>query len=337
MLHRLPHFNDVLAHANSIRCMLVRSGTSRLLLLDGAEIRSGKAGYEQVRRIMLGVDGHGGFGGQTSQENKVALVWPEDETGEFRYRFLQVIAHSGVVLPMECSNSASASAMLAQMSEPPERMKLEWRATNLSTGQKVELRPHPERGVARAWHVRFLATPTSRKALSGLCGTSHVRVLGQKVEMTPVMLGNLFLFTRIDPARLDPESVETIAREGMRVARTAGFSPPEGYHPKVIPYRIVSEGATRTIETASYYHGERHRSMPGSAAMALAGFLEIHGEHPPADNPQWIVRHPSGTFDVRLSLEARGGETELAWAEFTTPVQLLGWGVAALNRRSQRR
>jgi hypothetical protein len=337
MLHRLPHFNDVLAHKNSIRCMLVRSGTSRLLLLDGAEIRSGEAGYEQVRRIMLGVDGHGGYGGQTSQENKVALVWPADETGEFRYRFLQVIAHSGVVLPMECSNSASASAMLVQLSEPPEKLNSAWRATNLSTGQKVELRPYPKKGVAKAWGVRFLATASSRKALCGLCGPSHVRLFGQEVEMTPVLLGNLFLFTRIDPARLDSESAETIARKGMRVARTAGFSPPEGYHPKVLPYRIVSEGTTRAIETVSYYHGERHRSMPGSAAMALASFLEMHGEHPPTDQPQWSIRHPSGTFDVRLNFEGRRGARELAWAEFTTPVQLLGWGVAALNHQPQRR
>ena len=337
MLHRLPHFNDVLARANSIRCMLVRSGTSRLLLLDGDEVRSGKAGYDQIRRIILGVDGHGGFGGQTSQENKVALVWPEDETGEFRYRFLQVIAHSGAVLPMECSNSASASAMLAQLSEPGGRLKSEWRATNLSTGQKIELRPEPKKGVARAWRVRFLATPASRQALRGPCGTSHVRLFGQKVEMTLVLLGNLFLFTRIDPARLDSDSAEAIAREGMRAARTAGFFPPKGYHPKVIPYRILSEGAARTIETASYYHGERHRSMPGSAAMALSGFLEIHGEHPPTDNPQWNIRHPSGTFDVRLGLAARQGAMELKWAEFTTPVQLLGWGVAALNRRQHKR
>jgi hypothetical protein len=35
MLHRLPHFADVLSREDSIRCMLVRSGTSRLLLLDG--------------------------------------------------------------------------------------------------------------------------------------------------------------------------------------------------------------------------------------------------------------------------------------------------------------
>jgi hypothetical protein len=81
MLHKLPHFGDVLAGKNSIRCMLVRSGTSRLLVLDGTEIRPGKAGHDQVRRIMLGADGHGGYGGQTSQQNKVTLVWPEDESG----------------------------------------------------------------------------------------------------------------------------------------------------------------------------------------------------------------------------------------------------------------
>lgn len=337
MLHKLPHFSDVLAHKNSVRSMLVRSGTSRILVLDGTELRSGNAGRDQVRRIMLGADGHGGYGGQTSQQNKVVLVWPVDKSGRFRFRFLQVNAHSGAVLPMECSNSASASAMLAQLGGHRGRPRSMWRATNLSTGQKIELRPKPGTGLAKAWHVRFLASPETRKALSGLGGSRHVRVLGERVEMTPVALGNLFLFTRIDPNQINGNSAETIARAGMRAARATGFSPPVGYHPKVIPYRIAPNGSRRTVETASYYHGELHRSMPGSAAMALASFLEMHSPHPGGKHPRWSVHHTSGTFDVRLGIDASGRTTKLAWAEFTTPVALLGWGVLALHRRQRGR
>lgn len=336
MLHELPHFSDVLARANSIRCMLVRSGTSRLLVLDGTEVRRGQAGHDQVRRIVLGADGHGGFGGRSSQENKVALVWPADEEGCFRFRFLQVIAHSGAVLPMECSNSASASAMLAQLSSRPRTRISVWQAVNLSTGQRVELRPQHQTGVAKAWRVRFLATPESRRALTGLGETHRLRPFGKHVRITPVLLGNLFLFTEVDPARVDGKSAEAIARAGMHAARAKGFSPPEGYHPKVIPYRVSSDGSKRVIEAASYYHGERHRSIPGSAAMALAGFVEMHDTAAHGRRPRWSVRHTSGTLEVRLGIDGEGGETKLAWAEFTTPVQLLGWGVAALNRRSRR-
>lgn len=333
MLHDLPHFSNLLAHKNAVRCMLVRSGTSRLLVLDGSEIRSGNAGHDQVRRIMLGADEHGGYGGRTSQENKVALVWPQDEDGRFRFRFLQVIAKSGAVLPMECSNSASASAMLAQLSQSQTTDIRMWQATNLSTGQRIELRPQPEVGVANAWHVRFLTTPKSRVGLNGLGGTRKIRVLQQRVEMTPVLLGNLFLFTEIDPALLDADSAELIAQAGMRAARSEGFCPPDGYHPKVIPYRVLPEGAGRHITTASFYHGERHRSMPGSAAMALASFLETKSRPSGAARPRWKVRHPSGFFDVRLCVDVDSRAPQVLWAEFTTPVQLLGWGVAALNRR----
>jgi hypothetical protein len=335
MLHRLPHFADVLSREDSIRCMLVRSGTSRLLLLDGVEVRPGKAGHDQVRRIMLGSDGHGGYGGRSSQENKVALVWSGVESGTFRFRFLQVIAQSGAILPMECSNSASASAMLAQLGDDVGRPISMWKATNLSTGQKIELRPEPGPRIAKAWRVRFLASPASREALAGLGGPCHVRVLGQRVEITPVALGNLFLFTKIDPTRLDSASSEIIARAGMQAARAAGFAAPEGYHPKVIPYRITST-SSREVETASYYHGELHHSMPGSAAMALAAYLEMHESRSRGKSARWRIQHTSGSLEVRLGIEAGRGDFRLAWTEFSTPVGLLGWGVADLPRRLRR-
>jgi hypothetical protein len=247
-----------------------------------------------------------------------------------------VIAATGAVLSMECSNSASASAMLTQMGTDPDRPRSQWKATNLSTGQKIELRPEPDSGVANAWRVRFLATRASREALAGLGGTHEIQVLGQRVEMTPVALGNLFLFTRIHPAGLDGTVAEEIARVGMHAARAAGFSAPEGYHPKVIPYRVTADGSQRVVEAASYYHGELHHSMPGSAAMALAAFLEMHNPQLRRGRPHWSVRHTSGAFDVRLGIEADRGGLELAWTEFTTPVRLLGWGVAALPRRKPR-
>lgn len=331
MLHELPLFNDQLARANSIRCMFVRSGTSRVLLLDGAAIRAGKAGHDQVRRIMLGADGHGGFGGMTSQDNKVALVCSGEEAGTFRFRCLQVVAESGAVLPMECSNSAAASAMMAQLSGRRDGQAV-WRATNLSTGQKVELRPDSPRGIARSWSIRFLADANYRKKLLGWGRARRVQLPDREVEVAPVLLGNLFLFTDIAPDLLDEESLATIAKVGMGAAREAGWKFPENYHPKVIPYRLLGDRSAREVETAGFYHGERHRSMPGSAAMALASFLELRGDYPKERRPQWTVRHTSGAFDVRLGVEASGGDKEIFWAEFTTPVRLLGWGVALDGR-----
>ncbi|GEM_PF-6153303 len=332
MFHNLPHFSNRLAEANSIYCMLVRSGTSRVLLLDGSEIRSGKAGHDQIRSIMLGSDGHGGFGGMTSQDNKVALVWPANCDGSFRFKFLQVVAESGAVLPMECSNAASASALMAQLSGQDSARSI-WKATNLSTGQKMELRPGSREKIAKTWKIRFLAARDSNRALQGLGKGASVQINGNKVEITPVLLGNLFLFTNVAPELLDKESSTLIAREGMKAATKAGWIPPKDYHPKVIPYRVISDGAQRAVETASYYHGELHRSMPGSAAMALASFLEIRRGNTGGSQPQWNVRHTSGSFEVTLGMDTSSKFRKVSWSEFKTPVRLLGWGVALLDSR----
>jgi hypothetical protein len=310
--------------------MLVRSGTSRVLLLDGTEIRSGKAGLEQIRRVMLGADDCGGYGGRTSQDNKVAIVWPVDEDGYFRYKFFQVVAQSGAILPMECSNSASASAMMAQLSTHPDRHHELLRATNLSTGQRVELRPNSPEGVASAWHIRFMADKASHDALARRGNSFRVSYRGRTIQISHVFLGNLFLFSEIPPNELDTELAGIIAKEGLNAARDAGLTHPEDYEPKVIPYH-VPDASARAVHAASIYHGELHRSMPGSAAMALAGFLELRGA-PTRRNPsRWTVRHSSGAFEVRMEFSHVEGERQLAWSEFTTPVRLLGWGVAALE------
>ena len=213
--------------------MLVRSGTSRLVILDGDHILPGVRGHTEVLRIMLGADRHQGLGGPTLQDNKVALVWAEPEPAQFRFRFLQVIPSTGAVLPMECSNSSSAAAMLAQLGGHHRGRESRWRAVNLSTGQKIELRPNRDDDVADAWTVRFLASPLTRRALAGLTGDQRVRLRGRTVTFRPLLLGNLFLFADVDPARIDAEAAAAIARVGMHVSRRAGFQPPSGYHPKV--------------------------------------------------------------------------------------------------------
>jgi hypothetical protein len=331
----IPHFSRLLSHVPSATYMLVRSGTSRLIIIDGRHLRPGASGREEVRRIMLGADGHRGLGGPTLQDNKVALVWAEPEPAHFRFRFLQVIPSSGAVLPMECSNSASAAAMLAQLGGHHRGRESRWCAVNLSTGQRIELRPNRDHDLADAWAVRFVTSPRARRALAGLTGDHRVRSRGRTICFRPVLVGNLFLFADVDPADVDAAAIDAIARVGMQVARRAGFRPGRGYHPKVVPYRVVSTGARPAVRTASYYHGERHRSFPGSAAMALCAFLAgTHGDDAPALG-QWRVRHPSGVMEVELGFDTDHRRPRLAWTEFTTPVSLLAWGAAALPWREE--
>ncbi len=329
----LPHFSRLMEDVPAATFMLVRSGTSRLVVLDGRQIRPGAHGHKEVLSIMVGSDGHGGLGGPTLQDNKVVLVWPKAELATFCFRFLQVVPSTGAVLPMECSNSSSASAMLAQLGGHHRGAESRWRAVNLSTGQKVELRPNSDHEIARTWAVRFLATARTRKALLGLTGDRRVKVCGEAITFRPVLLGNLFLFTRIDPARVDVETVGAIARAGMRVARKAGFNPTKGYEPKVIPYTILSKGAEPQVRTASYYHGERHRSFPGSAAMAISAFLTANETWTKQIPTRWRVLHPSGVIEVHLGVDASWRALRLLWTEFVTPVSLLSWGAVAMPWR----
>ncbi len=231
----IPHFSRLLDHVPSATYMLVRSGTSRILVIDGNHIHPGARGHKEVLRILLGHDGHGGLGGLRLQDNKVALVWSEKEPAQFRFRFLQVVPSTGSVLPMECSNSSSASAMLAQLGGHHRGQQSQWRAVNLSTGQKIELRPNSDHHIADAWTVRFLVSASTRKALAGLTGDHHVQIAGKRISFRPVLVGNLFLFSELDPESVDAHVAGVIADAGIRLARDAGFAPQPGYSPKVIP------------------------------------------------------------------------------------------------------
>ncbi|MGR8934333.1 MAG: hypothetical protein ACU837_08080 [Gammaproteobacteria bacterium] len=282
---------------------------------------------------MLGHDGHGGLGGLRLQDNKVAIVWPEKEPAQFRFCFLQVVPSTGTVLPMECSNSSSASAMLAQLGGHHRGQESQWRAVNISTGQKIELRPNSDHHIADAWTVRFLVSARTRKALAGVTGDHHVQIAGKRITFRPVLVGNLFLFSELDPETVDAHVAGIIADAGMRVARDAGFAPQPGYSPKVIPYRICSIGSRSEVHAASYYQGELHRSFPGSASMALCAFLATkYGNADPVMN-HWRICHPSGVIDVTLGFDTSRNPPKLEWTEFVTPVSLLAWGSAAMPWR----
>jgi len=332
----LPHFSTLMENVPAATFMLVRSGTSRLVVLDGSQIRPGGQGHKEILSIMLGRDRHGGLGGPTLQDNKVVLVWPEEELAKFRFRFLQVVPSTRAVLPMECSNSSSASAMLAQLGGHHRGAESQWQAVNLSTGQRIELRPNRDREIASAWAVRFLAVPGTRKALKGLTGDHRVKIRGETITFRPVLVGNLFLFASVDPERVDADMVAAIAHAGMQVARKAGFNPKLGYAPKVIPYTILSFGSQPKIRTASYYHGERHRSFPGSAAMAICAFLASTQTDVSRAPTRWRLHHPSGVIEVDLGFDTSGRVPILLWTEFVTPVALLSWGAVAMpwRRRS---
>ncbi len=135
----VPEFNKSLDQAPAARYLVVKSGTSRLVVLDGTDIRPGAEGRGEILRLMKGADGCGGLGGANSQENKVALVWPREGESSFQFRFYQVVPGENAVLPMECSNSASSAAMLASLGKHGRMSAERWKS-----GKPVD---GPENGV----------------------------------------------------------------------------------------------------------------------------------------------------------------------------------------------
>lgn len=330
----LRHFGSMLSRSPAAHYMIVNSGTSRVVVMDGSEIRRGQAGRKELLRLMIGTDGSGGLGGASLQENKIAVVWPDKKAAVFSFKFYQVLPETGRLLPMECSNSASSCAMFAQLGGYHRGKSDMWRAINSSTGQRMELRPDPGHAIPEAWRVRFLASPRSRLALKGMTEEKSVTVGRRTVRFHPVLLGNLFLFVDLDPDLIRPEIADAVAEHGMKVAYAAGFDRPD-YHPKVIPYRVAALGASGTVRAASHYCGEIHRSFPGSAAMALTSYLE--GRRLERTDPKqrtWRVHHPSGELQVNLAFSGVSRRI-LAWAEFTTPVRLLAWGSAYMPWRAE--
>lgn len=305
-----PHLLKSLRHAREIPCMIICSGTSRLVVIDGQHLPPEPEPV--LLELMLGKPY--GLGGTSSQANKVAVVQTDRARDAFTFHFYQIIHQTGRMLDdMECSNAAAASGLFARLSEVarPRQGQHLLRTTNLATGQRVMLTIPGDADIwTHPWGVRFELDKSAPERFRS-CDEPHR--LGQ-VVCHIVPHGNVFVFCQVPPEQMTGPFSEELAAQVIPLAISLGRAR-EGFLPKIIPYQVRGP---RQVAAASFFHGEEHASLPGSAAMALGLFLTLQGAV--EGNPLTVV-HPSGSIEVNVSLP------EL-YTEFSTPVKLLLHGAA---------
>lgn len=316
-----PLVTQSLRRAEEIPCMIICSGTSRLVVIGGQFL---PPPGEQRDQLLLDLM-HGkpqGLGGESSQNNKVAVVTSDCDRQAFRFHFYQVVPQTGQLFDqMECSNAAAAAGLFARLSRVarPLRGTTLIETTNTATGQHITLSIPAEGEMwKQPWGIRFhLAEAVA--AQYHLCSQATILTLadGRTVACHLIKHGNVFAFCQLPPEAMSEElAVELSDRAIERAIELGRATPP--FLPKIIPYTTIEPHQFRT---ASYFEGERHSSMPGSAAMALAllARLVLGVERPDFE----IYCGPRHQELIRVQL----GESN-EYSQFDTPVRLLLHGSA---------
>lgn len=324
-----PSITTSLRRAKEIPCMIICSGTSRLVVIDGRSLpEPGPQRNDVLLGLMLGKP-HG-LGGESSQSNKVAVVTSDPRREAFHFHFYQLIHQTGQMLDkMECSNAAAAAGLFARLSRiarPADSESL-IHTTNTATGQKITLSiPSQAEMWKHPWGVRFELAAEVSEDVRACAEPLHILVDGRELTYHIVPRGNLFVFCQIAPQLMTPELSMQIAEVASQKAVELGRAV-RPFLPKIIPYQIL-DGTH--VQAASYFEGELHASMPGSASMALALFLllvrpdDLPGQDLSA--PRFEILFKDGSMDVAVGLK----DGVATYTEFFTPVRLLMHGAAPI-------
>ena len=252
-------------------------------------------------------------------------------------RFYQIDAtRQRLLSELECSNAAAGAglfALLHRLAAPDHRGILH--ALNASTGQLMELEPPGEAPVWQGgWTVRFLhgddfSIRSFREEPFILASED-----GRRVEFWIVVRGNLFVLANVAPADAEPDLVQQLSAQGTAYAMARGIEGSRARAPKVILYEVVGfDGGEAWINARCFFQGQAHKSLPGSGAMCLSGFLALTmGEamRPEALPPEtsFHLAHPSGSLSVKVHVvESASGQHVIA-TEFASDVRLLLLGRA---------
>ena len=319
-------------------CAVVACGTSRFIVLGASDLATEQDRTAVVRAVIGSDEASGGLGGGHHQTNKVVLV--EDRVGQtVRFRFYQASPNGEHVYPaMECSNAAPAAAVWARLDQglgTDGVREATYGATNLGTGQSMVLQPASAALWWRNdWTVQFTGWDRVGPPLTGGAESFSLTEGGHVVGGHVVHHGNVFVLAQIRPDQVNPALARRLAALGddfqgrRRLPRTLT---------KVVPYEPVdSADETETLSAACFSAGERHHSLPGSAAMVLSAFWTLRnltaaaGRGDSSVDTSLVTRllHPSGSLTVRVTLRRYLDVTTVTSTSFSTPVRLLLCGSA---------
>jgi len=322
---------DLRARVPHVSAAIIRSGTSRLLILRQEEIPTGRARAALILDLLATSTANDGVGGAHYQSNKVAVIAPGQGDYAVEFQFYQVIPQTKKLFArMECSNAASASGLAAVLfGLVPTRVDTAIPCINHATGQSVEVVPPAESFWDGGWEVRFTRLHHLWHRMAQKSQPFALEVEGVAVTGDLVQHGNVFVFVRLPPQAATPGLVAALNARGQDYGQSIGH--PETL-PKVIFYSArPPEAGIAAYDVTCFSEGQQHHSLPGSAAMAFGAFLTAKGAVPlPPDLPHATTRfaffHPSGSFAAKVHLVRGPSHWEITATSFVTPVRLLMLG-----------
>lgn len=319
-----------------LSCAMVRSGTSRLVVLRADQLPSDRARHKVILDLMANELATDGLGGQHYQSNKVAVVGRRDERHDFTFQFYQVDPKARRLYSrMECSNAASASAVAAMLDDvTPSGAGGCFRTVNLATKQQVELVPPAAQWWCGDWGVRFVGLRHLWEHMTETREPFAFDHHGLAVRGDIVEHGNIFVMTALPVDKVDPGLVSALAALGDAYAVRVGHPPSPS---KVLIYRVASATKSGMVcDATCFSEGQQHHSLPGSAVMAMGAFLTANGllqlpQDAPAAETRFRFHHPSGEMQARVHLVRGHKHWKIDSTSFETPVRLLLHGDIVLR------
>lgn len=253
----------------AIRTSLVRSGTSRFIVVDRRDLPAGMAD----RHVAAGLFGDtiaDGLGGDHYQLNKLA-IWIPTGPNEVEFTFFSLAPGTrSVAQGAECGHAAVAVARVAA-----EAIRTDGRLVvrNADTGQRMAVDLDPEGGIADGDRTGTVVydpplPPVDASRMGPLSGRDGD--LGWEI----VHAGNVFALVPGSRTCDDADLRRLIQAETLDWARRTGVSNASPEFVRTISYDIrwISETSAR-IEATCHNGDQRHNSLPISGNVALCNHV----------------------------------------------------------------
>ena len=311
-----------------VEAFVVRSGTSRIIVVDGRTLPSGMEPPEIADHLLGRGDLDDGLGGEHYQLNKVA-IWKSSSEGVAEFHFFNLDPTlKTITVGSECGHAAAEVGMVAAISEPKRFDPIAVPIQSLDTGQRFEFHSHDS---GRCWNgpctLRLLAEASPPSIHAAVAAQAH----REDIPFEVVHHGNSFALvpgiSGLESAAIRRQIARTTAEMASRDRRTNNG--PE--YVRVMPYEIEWLSDTTATVTATCFNGEvRHKSLPISGAIALCDLLALKraSESPrfgdlEALRFEFELQSPHGTKPGNVELVRRHGSWMVDWTGYDAEVRLL--------------
>ena len=318
----------------AIRTSLVRSGTSRFIVVDRRDIPAGMAD----RHVAAGLFGEtvaDGLGGDHYQLNKLA-IWTPTGPNEVGFTFFSLAPGTrSIAQGAECGHAAVAVARVAA-----ETIRTDGRLVvrNADTGQRMAVGLDPEGGIADGDRTGTVVYDPPLPPVDAFRAGPPAGREEEDVSWEIVHAGNVFALVPGSRTCDDADLRRLIQAETLDWARRTGVSNASPEFVRTIAYDIrwTAETAAR-IDATCHNGDQRHSSLPISGNVALCN----HVAHLRIDDLaatsstdggdlvfSFETRSQGGVEDVGVELARRPEGWMIHSTSSTTNVRLLFQGTA---------